>query len=61
MSEHIPTPEENQERIEREIESDAEADGQDLQRPPEEGSDARLDPEVKAKILSLEGDQAEPF
>lgn len=41
--EDVPTPQE-------EIELDAALDGQELQRPPEEGSDARLDPEVKAKI-----------
>lgn len=51
MSEQIPPPE---------VEPD-EADGQELERPPEVGSDARLDPEVKVKILALEDDQAEPF
>lgn len=52
--ENVPTPQE-QEQL------DSALDGQELQRPPEQGSDARLDPEVKAKILALEGDQAEPF
>lgn len=59
--ENVPTPEEHQEQIERDIELDGEVDGEELQRPPEEGSDARLDPEVKARILAGDEPPAEPF
>lgn len=35
------------------------SDGQEVQRPPETGSDANLDPKVKAKLAAGQDDGSE--
>jgi hypothetical protein len=39
--------------------TDTQPDGQELERPPETGSDANLHPKVKAKLRAAEEDPAE--